>query len=198
MIAFIRGTVASYGDGWVIIDHDGMGWKVSYAHCDQLSLNESVQVFTYMHITENDVSLYGFESREEQDLFLRLLSVKGLGPKTAMNMLGARGAGAIINAVETGDVSALKKMPGIGAKTASQIVLDLKGKLIAVPQSSSANAKKTYPQEIEDALNGLRNLGYKPSELSGVGEYLSTQPGLTAEKYLKLGLQYMMKQKMGG
>ncbi|NCB33875.1 MAG: Holliday junction branch migration protein RuvA, partial [Erysipelotrichia bacterium] len=96
MIAFICGTVASYGDGWVIIDHDGMGWKISYAHSEQLSLNQTIKIFTYMHLTENDVALYGFESREEQDLFLRLISVKGLGPKTAMNMLGARGADAIV------------------------------------------------------------------------------------------------------
>ena len=197
MIAFIRGTVASYGDSWVILDNQGMGWRISYPHTDRISLNEEIQVYTYMHITENDVALYGFESRDEQDLFMRLISVKGLGPKTAMNMLTAKGYNEIVKAIEEGNVASLKKMPGIGAKSASQIVLDLKGKLVAVSTNPTA-ARPQYPQEIEDAMNGLKNLGYKSSELNGVGEYLSTQPGLTADKYLKRGLQYLNKQRMGG
>jgi len=197
MIAFIRGKVAAYGADWVIIDHDGMGWKIAYPHTDALTLNGEVQIYTYLHLTENDISLFGFESREEQELFLRLISVKGLGPKTAMGMLAKAGYREIVSAVEQGNVAALKKMPGIGAKSASQIVLDLKGKLVPAETAGTA-AKPSYPREIEDALNGLKGLGYKPSELNGVQDYMLQQPGKTTEQYLKLGLQYLLKNRIGG
>ena len=192
MIAFIKGFVQSYGSDWLIVDHDGMGWKVSYAHTDKIHLNEEIMVYTYLHYTEAEMSLYGFESQEEMDLFLRLISVKGLGPRTAMNMLARASADKIILAVESGDVTALKAMPGIGAKSASQIVLDLKGRLVAAPVRSQAQ-QPSYPQEIQDALEGLKNLGYKQGELGPAANKMSETPGLTTEQYLRIGLQFLMK-----
>ena len=200
MIAFIKGTVASYTADSLVVDHDGMGWEIAYPHTDRVSLNQEIKVYTYLHISENDMRLFGFESQEEKDLFLRLITVKGLGPKTAMNMLSKAGYDSIFGWIEEGNVNALKKMPGIGAKSASQIVLDLKGKLVA---PADATTRKTvpasaYPKEIEDALEGLKNLGYQPRELNGVGDYMNTQPGLKTENYLRIGLRYLMKQKLGG
>lgn len=197
MIAFITGTVESYGSDWLIVDHGGMGWKVSYAHTDKIHLNEEVKVFTYLHYTEAELSLYGFESQQEMDLFLRLISVKGLGPKTAMNMLAKASADKIITAVETGDVSVLKSMPGIGAKTASQIVLDLKGKLVPVTAKTKQD-QPSYPIEIEEACDALRNLGYRQQDVSAAADYMSRNPQESTEKYLKLGLQFLMKKKLGG
>ena len=110
-----------------------------------------------MHVSENDVGLYGFESSEEKNLFLKLITVKGLGPRTAMNMLARSSSARLISSIEQGDVSALKAMPGIGAKTASQIILDLKGKLV------QADTKlEKYEQPVQEALEALKNLGYKP------------------------------------
>ena len=197
MIAFITGTVVSYGSDWLIVDHGGMGWKVSYAHTDKIHLNEEVKVFTYLHYTEAELSLYGFESQQEMDLFLRLISVKGLGPKTAMNMLAKASADKIIMAVESGDVSVLKSMPGIGAKTASQIVLDLKGKLVPVT-AKTKQEQPSYPLEIEEACDALRNLGYRQPDVSAAADYMSRNPQESTEKYLKLGLQFLMKKKLGG
>ncbi len=197
MIAFITGTVESYGSDWLIVDHGGMGWKVSYAHTDKIHLNEEVKVFTYLHYTEAELSLYGFESQQEMDLFLRLISVKGLGPKTAMNMLAKASADKIITAVETGDVSVLKSMPGIGAKTASQIVLDLKGKLVPVTAKTKQD-QPSYPIEIEEACDALRNLGYRQPDVFAAADYMSRNPQESTEKYLKLGLQFLMKKKLGG
>lgn len=198
MIAFIKGTVASYGVDWVVVDQQGIGWQIAYPHTDEISLNQEVRIYTYMHISENDVSLYGFSSQEEKELFMRLISVKGLGPRTAMNMLTKAGYEVIISAIEDGNVAALKKLPGIGAKSASQIVLDLKGKL--VPAATAVNAKpaQTYPDEIREALEGLKNLGYKGSELSSAADMMSKRPGLAVEEYLRLGLQHLMRQKLGG
>lgn len=199
MIAFISGTVASYTSTSVVIDHDGMGWEIAYPHTSSLSLNQEVRIYTYLHITDNDMSLFGFESEAEKELFTRLISVKGLGPKTAMSMLTSAGYQNIVSAIEKGDVSALKKMPGIGARSASQIVLDLKGKLVTT-EASTAKSSNTeqYPVEIRDALEGLKNLGYKGNELTSAASYMNQKPGLTTEAYLKMGLQYLLKQKIGG
>ena len=195
MIAFIKGKVASYGADWVVVDCHDIGYQMAYPHPENLHLNDEVFIYTYLHITENDMSLFGFESQDEKALFLKLISVKGLGPKTAMGMRSKCGYQSIVSAIESGDVTLLKKMPGIGAKSASQIVLDLKGKLVAVPTSSPKQDVVSYPAEIREALEGLKNLGYKQGELSAVANMMSENPGLTTEKYLKLGLQFLVKQK---
>ena len=197
MIAFIKGTVHSYGADWLIIDRGGMGWKVSYPHTDKIHLNQEIVVYTYFHYTEAEMSLYGFENQSEQELFLRLISVKGLGPKTAMNMLAKATADRIVNAVESGDVSVLKSMPGIGAKTASQIVLDLKGKLVPV-QNKQKGESAQYSREIEEACDALRNLGYRQQEISSAADHLSKLEPMTTEEYLKAGLKFLMKKKLGG
>ncbi|MDO4416304.1 MAG: Holliday junction branch migration protein RuvA [Erysipelotrichaceae bacterium] len=192
MIAFIRGKVASYGTDWIVVENNGIGWQMSYPHVENVRLNSEVSVYTYMHVTENDVALFGFESQEEKELFLRLISVKGLGPKTAMNMLAHSGYTNVVKAIEDGNVAALKKMPGIGAKSASQIVLDLKGRLVAAPVKVQS-AQPSYPQEIMDALEGLKSLGYKQGELTPAANKMSETPGLTTEQYLRIGLQFLMK-----
>ena len=193
MIAFIRGTVAAYGADWIVVDNHGVGWQIAYPHTDRVTLQQEISVHTYMHLTENDVSLYGFESMEEKELFQRLISVKGLGPRTAMNMLTAAGYEAIVGAVETGNVAALKKMPGIGAKSASQIVLDLKGKLVAAPEAPSKAAAEVYPAEIRDAMEGLKNLGYKQNEVNAAAKVMNESPGLTTAEYLRIGLRFLSK-----
>lgn len=198
MIAFIKGTVQSYGADWLIVDHGGMGWKVSYAHTDQIHLNEEIMVFTYLHYTDAELSLYGFESQAEQELFLRLISVKGLGPRTAMNMLAKASSDRIITAIEGGDVTVLKSMPGIGAKTASQIVLDLKGKLVPVEQRTKQQPQTKYSSEIEEACDALRNFGYKQQEISSAADYMSGLDAMKTEEYIKAGLKFLMKKKLGG
>lgn len=192
MIAFIRGKVVSYGTDWIVVENQGIGWQMSYPHVENIRLNSEVSVYTYMHVTENDVSLFAFESQEEKELFLRLISVKGLGPKTAMNMLAHSGYTNVVKAIEDGNVAALKKMPGIGAKSASQIVLDLKGRLVAAPVRTQ-NTQAQYPKEISEALEGLKNLGYKSGELGPAANKMSETPGLSTEEYLRIGLKFLMK-----
>ncbi len=193
MIAFIQGKIVSYGVDRIVVENQGIGWDIAWPHADRVHLNEEVRVYTYMHISENEVGLYGFESSEEKDLFLKLITVKGLGPKTAMNMLGRASASRLIASIEQGDVSMLKTMPGIGAKTASQIILDLKGKLVQTDQKGD-----TYEAPVQEALDALRNLGYKPGELQTAGKVMSERSGLTTEEYLKIGLQALVRAKLGG
>ncbi len=194
MIAFIEGRVAAYGADWAVVNNQGIGWKIAYPHTDEISLNQEVRIYTYMHITENDVALYGFRSQEEQDLFIRLIGVKGLGPKTALNMLTRSSMDNIIAAVEQGNVAALKALPGVGAKTASQIVLDLKGKLVQVPVKQGTIAQPAYSNEIMDAVEALKSLGWKPAEANSAARVMNEHPGLTVNEYLRIGMQYLSKQ----
>lgn len=189
MIAFISGKAAAVTADTIVVDHDGMGWEIIYPHCDRVHLNEDIKVFTYLHITENDMRLYGFESQNEKNLFLQLISVKGLGPKTAVNMLSRSQYDKLVTAIEEGDVKYLKTMPGIGAKAASQIVLDLKGKLVTVEKET----KKELPQEIEDAAEALKNFGYRQGEVSQAVNIMSEHPGLTVQEYIRMGLRALMK-----
>ena len=160
MISFIEGTVDSIGADYVILDNHGMGYKMQYAHTSDLKLNEKVKLYTYMHISENDISLFAFNSVNEQDLFLKLISVKGLGPKTAISMLAKTSVNRLISVIDSGDVTALKTVPGIGNKTASQIILDLKGKLVMSENASVDNS--------DELVLALESLGYKTSDIKGV------------------------------
>ncbi len=189
MIAFIKGSVVSYDEEHVVIDHNGMGFEVKYAHTDRVSLNQEIMIYTFLHSTENDLSLFGFTSKSEKELFLRLISVKGLGPKTAMGMLAKSNVNAIIEAIDTKDVAFLKRLPGIGAKTASQIILDLQGKLV----QSEEGKTTSLSNEILDAMEALKNLGYRSKEVEKAAESMSQEKGLTTQEYLKLGLQFLMK-----
>lgn len=192
MIAFIRGKVHAFGLDWVILDTQGVGYRIGFPRPEVLSLNTEVLLYTYQHIREDEISLYGFLSMEELRLFEQLLSVKGLGPKTALNMMSASSFIKIISAIETGDVTFLKTMPGIGAKTASQIVLDLKGKLV---ESEKKDSKASV--EIQDAVAALRSLGYKASELSGIEKYLISLNLTSVDELIKAGLQFLLKRKGG-
>ena len=149
-------------------------------------------LFRSQHIREDEISLYGFLSMDELRLFEQLLSVKGLGPKTALNMLTASSYVRIISAIESSDVTFLKTMPGIGAKTASQIVLDLKGKLIETEKKDSKASV-----EIQDAIAALKSLGYKASELAGIEKYLISLNLSSVDELIKAGLQFLLKRKGG-
>ena len=193
MIAFVQGKVVSYDTEHIVVENQGIGWDIAWPHADRIHLNEEVRIYTYMHISENDIGLYGFESSDEKNLFLKLITVKGLGPRTAMNMLAAASTDKIIGAIEQGDVALLKRLPGIGAKTASQIILDLKGKLVQAETKA-----ESYAQPVQEALEALKNLGYKQGELQIAGKYMSEKSGLSTEEYLRIGLQALVKAKLGG
>lgn len=193
MIAFITGTVAAYTVDTIIVNNQGIGWEIYYPHTDKIRLNEQVNIYTYMHITENDVSLFGFESMREKELFMRLISVKGIGPRTVMPILTKADTDTIIGSIEQGNVAFLKSMPGIGNKTASQIILDLKGKLVETEQKG-----KPVPAAVAEAMEALKNLGYKTAEINSAANVMNEKPGLTTEEYIRMGLQFLMKKKLGG
>jgi holliday junction DNA helicase RuvA len=189
MIAFIKGTVFSLSQDGVIIDQNGMGYYVYFARPERLKLNETCLLYTYHQIREDEHSLYGFLTREERDFFLKLISVKGLGSKTANQILAVASIETLILAIEQGDVDRLKALPGIGNKTASQIILDLKGKLVEVHKDSKSEAKSVL-----DTLEALKTLGYKSNELIAVEKKLRSHEDKSADELLKLALIELAKR----
>ena len=129
MIGFVRGIVHAYGLDYVLIDVNGIGYRINFNHPESLTVGQEMTIYTYQNVREDEISLFGFLSLQEYDLFVKLISVKGLGPRTASSILGRASTDDVIKAIEDGDVDFMKRMPGVGNKTASQIILDLKGKL---------------------------------------------------------------------
>ena len=193
MIRFIRGTVYSFGIDYVIIDCNGVGYYINFMHQDQITLGQNITIFTYQQFREDAQLLYGFLDQKELDLFEKLISVKGLGPKTAMTMLGHRNYNDLINAIENGEIDFLTKIPSLGAKTSKQIILDLKGKLVVEDNSNSGKNN----EKLDEAVLGLKALGYKTYEINGVLPELRKMNDLSVDEYLKEGLKLLLQRKGG-
>ncbi|MCI5774664.1 MAG: Holliday junction branch migration protein RuvA [Erysipelotrichaceae bacterium] len=194
MIAFIKGIVVAKNLDHIIVENNGVGYRIFFVQFDKVVVNQEACIYTYQHVREDEISLYGFSSQQDHDLFIKLISVKGLGPKTALNAFKISNAANIIKAIENNDLAYIKKLPGVGAKTASQIILDLKGKLV----QDNQQANDEVSAAIQDAIDGLKALGYKPAEIQPVIKQLKASPGLSSDEYLKMGLQLMLKRKIGG
>ncbi len=161
MIGFIKGKVHAIGPDQILLDHDGIGFRINFSRGERLKVDQEVTIYTYQNVREDEISLYGFLSLSEYDLFTKLITVKGLGPKIASGILAKASVDDILSAIATNDVDFIRKMPGIGAKTASQIILDLKGKLVD-------NSKVQESDELNEAREALKALGYKNNEFSNI------------------------------
>lgn len=184
MIGFVRGLVHAFGDDYVLIDVNGIGYRINFYHPEKLTIGQETTIYTYQNVREDEISLYGFLSLQEYDMFVKLISVKGLGPRIASNILGRTSLDSIIKAIEDGDVDFMRRMPGVGNKTASQIVLDLKGKLVETRETISENLK-----EVQDAL---KQFGYKNQEIKPIIKALKDEKGSTDE-LVKKALKMFVK-----
>ena len=157
MIAFLKGIVHSFQKDYVLIDVKGVGYRVFYRHQDELKIGQEVFLYTYQHVSENDMVLYGFRDEEEYETFTRLITVRGIGPKLAANILALSSSKEIADAIENEDVNYIKSIPGIGQKTANQLILDLKGKIGTTIKDSKL---------LSDLKDALSSLGFKKQEIS--------------------------------
>lgn len=191
MIAFIKGIIHSYSNDSLLIENNGIGYRVYIANPMMVSLRAEVILYTYQHVREDAITLFGFTTIEEHDLFLRLISVKGVGPKTALAMLAACTVKHMIAAIENNDIKTLKSLPGIGNKAASQIVLDLKGKLV----EEVVEIETKENQELVDAIDALKALGYKNAELNSIKKELHEHVDLSSDQYIRQALTILAKRK---
>ena len=169
MIAHLAGTVADKRDGEVVVDVNGVGYRV---HVSQSCLaamparGEKVHLLTYTHVREDALDLFGFLSEEEEAVFRELIGVKAVGPRAAQNILSGIEARELAVAVASGDVARLTKVPGIGKKTAERLVVELKERLVALAKSGSPHAGAARGPLLEQLEQALLGLGYRPQQAS--------------------------------
>jgi len=190
MISSLHGKVESLGSDWAIINVGGIGFQV-YMPTSTLStlgsIGKEVQLYTHLHLREDNATLYGFAEAEELTLFQTLISVSGLGPKMALAMLSGMSIEQLVTAIATGSADLLTVIPGIGKKVANRIVLELKEKIgagwITTPATQLA-------QENTDVLAVLTSLGYSAAEATKAVATLPADPDLSLEEKVKLALGY--------
>lgn len=165
MIAFLKGDIVEINVDYILIDVNGVGYQVYVGKPQDFTYGQAL-VYTYYHVREDGISLFGFKTKQEQNLFLRLINVSGIGPKTANGILGATTVNSLITAIELGNIAFLKKLPAIGPKAAQQIILDLKGKLVADESANKPSVKKS--EQYSDVYDALRQFGFKVTEIDNV------------------------------
>ena len=190
MYAFLKGEVAFIKKNFIALDIRGVGYKVYTANPYIFEIGAVLTLYTHQVVTENDLTLYGFTTMEELDLFTNLISARGIGPKTACAILATGNMMGLANAINEADAKYLTKFPKIGPKTASQIILDLQGKLdvSGIPSSSASSTNSN----LDEALEALEALGYSPKELKRVQKSLKLSTD-SVDGLIKQGLQLMMK-----
>ncbi len=186
MIYRLKGTVIASSDEAIAIDINGVAYEVLTSRPENYEIGIEAILFTYEVITEDDHYLVGFATKIEKDAFLSLISVKGIGPKTALNALKATTPDALFKAIESNNTSYLKKLPGIGPKAAAQIILDLKGRLT---ETDSKGNPKQYEQ-VREALKSFS--GYKIKEIDEVLASIN-EPGASNEEILRIALKKLGK-----
>lgn len=201
MFAYIKGNLEEKGNNYVVIDVGGIGYKIFMSDISIQGigdLGEKVKVHTYYYVREDNISLYGFLTKEELKMFELLLSVSGIGAKSAISMLSNITPASFAFAVISNDVSSLKKLPGIGAKTAQRIILELQDKLKAEKEIITDGAKEQIETEIEnnqnmqEAIQALLILGYNRKEIDKAMEKLSNEE-LTVEELIRKGLSLLAR-----
>ncbi len=179
MYSYIKGIITIIEPSYVVLENNGIGYMIFVANPYSYKVGVEVLIYLYQQIREEENTLYGFKNKEEKDLFLKLISVKGLGCKMALPMLGGDNKDSIYDAIESGNINYLKKFPKIGDKVARQIILDLKGKL-------ALDAKETK-QDYTELTETLKSLGYK------LGDIKKILPNIDASKSLETQVKDALK-----
>ena len=197
MIAYLNGILELKFNGYIIIDVMGVGYKVFMSETSINKLGEigdKVREYTHYHVREDEISLYGFLNIEELNMFELLISVSGVGAKSALNTLAYIEPSTFALAVVSNDTSKLVKIPGIGAKTAARIVLELKDKLknqdIVKNKVDKIESNIENKENIEEAITALQVLGYNRKEIEKTFEKIE-DTNISLEELIKKGLKYL-------
>lgn len=183
MIYFLRGVIHQVDNDSVVIDVNDVGYQVLVSHVTNYEVGQKVLLYTYNVVREDENYLIGFSDVEERNVFLSLIKVKGLGPKTVIGALSATTPQDVINAISSNNVAFLKKLPGLGAKAAGQIILDLKGEL---------TGSKGDPKQYEEVYDALKSLGFKGAAIDRVLATIN-EPNATTEDVLRIALSRLRK-----
>ena len=183
MYAYIKGFVREIESDYIVLDNNGVGFLIYTASPYSFELDKEYTVYLYQYVREDEISLYGFKTLDEKKLFLKLTSVKGLGPKMTLPMLALGSPDGIIDAIERENILYLKKFPKIGDKVARQIILDLKGKL--------AKSEEVNTIVSDELVEALKSLGYKAGDINKVVKKVDSS--LDIEEQKKVALKLLLK-----
>ncbi len=209
MIDFIQGSLVTIEEDSVIVNVGGLGYQVYVPRPEtyQSLINETTMIYTHHYMREDWMGLFGFKEKEERHLFRLLISVSGIGPKSALAMMSNASPQRVIQAIITNDEKYLTKMPGVGKKTAQRIILDLKDKVKGLNISDGGHEDSLFVNELEettlleqdlsrDLKEALKALGYHEQEIQRALYSLKDQidVGIGLDHLIKLALQNLMKK----
>lgn len=203
MIEFIKGYINYINPEYIVVENNGIGYQVFAPN--PFAFNKSddqlITIYTYHYVREDTLALYGFQTREERALFVKLLNVSGIGPKGGLAILASGQPGQVVRAIEHEDEKFLVKFPGVGKKTARQMILDLKGKLhdlvpniqhdLFTPNDNTL-ADPSSSVALDEAIEALKVLGYAEREIKKIIPEL-LQETMTTDQYIKKALQKLLK-----
>lgn len=197
MYEYINGLITNIYPAYIVVcDRSGVGYKLYTANPYRFEQNVESHVYVEQIVRENEIALYGFMDENEKILFNKLLNVSGIGPKSALAILASGDAQGLVNAVANDDASYLTQFPGVGKKTAQQIILDLKGKLDDLAVSAGLDLTTSQPvvnnQALADALAALTSLGYSAKEIAKIEKTLA-QTEDTTDGYIRSALKLLVK-----
>lgn len=198
MLAYVKGTLEMKLTDYVVIDAGGLGYKVymSTTGMEKLgNIGDKVKVYTYYRVREDDISIFGFNTNEELRMFELLISVSGVGAKTALTMIAVSDPSEFAIAVVSDDVSYLTRIPGIGAKSAQRIILELKDKMkkenaISQIKDTKVKAAVVDNNKVEEAISALQVLGYNKKEIEKAFMKIDKKD-LSTEELIKKGLSIL-------
>ncbi len=184
MYAYMKGIVTEQTSNQIILEVNKIGYEINVPNPYSYEINKEVKVFLYEHIREDEHTLYGFKNIEEKELFLKLINVKGLGPKMAIPMLATGSINGIVDAIERENILYLKKFPKIGEKVARQIILDLKGKI-------NIEGIEKEESSLEELTEVLKGLGYKEKDFKAIINKVDSS--LSIEDQVKEALKLLLR-----
>lgn len=196
MYEYLEGVITEVTPSFIVVDVNGVGYKVYSPTPFAYKEGDTAKVFIEQNFSDNNgFTLYGFQDKRGKGLFLKLLSVSGIGPKSALAIMAAEDSDSLAEAIEQGEVKYLTRFPGVGKKTASQIVLDLKGKLgDYVSQLDRTDEQDNVSPALHDALLALLALGYTKKEVERITPKLEKVDADSADQYIKKGLALLLKK----
>ena len=185
MIYYLKGKIVAINELTIAVETiKGIAYDCFVSHPDSYLIDQDVLIYTYEVHREDEEYMVGFSSKEEKSIFLSLIKVKGLGPKTVIQALSTTTPEAVTNAIASNNVAFLKKLPGIGQKAAAQIILDLKGQL--------TGGSKGNPKVYEEAYEALKSLGFKGAQIDRVLAEIN-EPNATTEDIIRIALGKLRK-----
>ena len=201
MYDYIKGKITRVTPEYITLEQGGIGWQIMTPNPYAFHQTEDIQqVFTYLHVREDVQWLLGFKSLEQRELFKKLITVSGIGPKGALAILASGIPSQVVGAIEREDEAFLVQFPGVGKKTARQIILDLKGKFgdlfseIEMPDTDVTLLSMAENGALDEAILALQALGYSQRELTKVKQDMQKEE-LDTEGYMKLALRLLLKHK---